>query len=100
MGQALSRLDARLTSSGRQRGGMIMQRFTVLSVMLSALVLPLSAQAQFDHEHQAWTELLKKHIVVSEGGTASHVRYAALAADSDALKSYLSALSKVGQDEF
>jgi len=79
---------------------MIMQRFTVLSVMLSALLLPFSAQAQFDHQHQAWTELLKKHVVVSDGGAASQMRYAALVADSDALKAYLSALSKIRQDEF
>jgi Protein of unknown function, DUF547 len=60
-----------------------------------------SAAAQgFDHEHKAWTALLKKHVVLLDGGKASQVRYAAFAQDRPALKSYLAALSKVTQREF
>ena len=46
-----------------------------------AAALPIgSAAAQgFDHEHQAWTALLKKHVVLIDGGKASQVRYAELA---------------------
>ena len=59
-----------------------------------------SVHAQFDHQHQAWNDVLKKHLVVIDGGKASQVRYAALAKDRDALKSYLDALSKVTLQEF
>ena len=65
------------------------------------LALPfVSAHAQFDHQHKAWSELLKKHVVVIDGGKASQVRYAALARDREALKAYLASLSKVSAAEF
>ena len=65
------------------------------------LLLPVSwAVAQFDHQHKAWTELLKKHVVVIDGGKASQVHYAALARDRDLLKAYLAMLSDVTQQEF
>jgi hypothetical protein len=61
----------------------------------------LSAAAQsFDHEHKAWTALLKKHVVLVDGGKASQVRYAGFRQDRAALKDYLDALSKVPQSEF
>lgn len=68
--------------------------------MLLVMLLPFSAHAQFDHRHMAWGELLKKHVVVIDGGKASQVRYAELAGDRDALKSYLASLSKVSEPEF
>ena len=72
--------------------------------LLAALVLvaaPLGAAvAQFDHSHAAWTVLLKKHVVVIEGGKASQVRYAELAKDRAQLKAYLDGLSKVTEAEF
>ena len=69
--------------------------------LLIALVLSIgSAQAQFDHEHQAWTALLKKHVVLVDGGNASQVRYAGFQQDRASLKGYLGALSKVAPTEF
>ena len=74
---------------------------SLLIAMLGVLALPLaSAQAQFDHEHQAWTALLKKHVVLVDGGKASRVRYAGFQQDRAALKGYLDALSKVTPAEF
>src|SRR5262249_20603062 len=60
-----------------------------------------SAGAQgFDHEHKAWTALLKKHVVLIEGDRASRVHYDGFAADRAALKSYLDALAAVRRGEF
>ena len=58
------------------------------------------AQAQFDHGHSAWTALLKKHVVLLDGGKASQVRYAGFQQDRGALKGYLESLSKVTPQEF
>jgi len=72
----------------------------ILFTLLFA-ALPLSASAQaFDHDHQAWAALLKKHVVLIDGGKASQLRYAALAQERPALKSYLASLSKVSAQEF
>lgn len=70
-------------------------------IALLASVLASSAIAQgFDHEHKAWTALLRKHVVLVDGGKASQVRYAGFRQDRAALKSYLDALSSVTQAEF
>ena len=64
----------------------------------SACCLPALALAQaaaFDHSHAAWNALLKKHVVLLDGGKASQVRYAGMAADRVALKAYLAQLSAV-----
>jgi hypothetical protein len=57
------------------------------------------AQA-FDHSHQAWEALLKKNVVLRDGGKASLVRYAAMAQDRAALREYLDSLGRVGEAEF
>ncbi len=60
-----------------------------------------SANAQsFDHSHAAWSALLKKHVVLVDGGKASQVRYAQFAGDRAALKAYLEALSAVPEAQF
>jgi hypothetical protein len=65
------------------------------------LALPFAAKAQsFDHDHKAWSALLKKHVVLIDGGKASQVRYAGFAQDRSDLKAYLATLSKVPQAEF
>ena len=46
----------------------------------------LSAFAQFDPQHKAWTALLKKHVVLIDGGKASQVRYAEIPKDRAALR--------------
>jgi hypothetical protein len=69
--------------------------------VLTCLMLPWGAAlAQFDHQHQAWTALLKKHVVLIDGGKASQVRYAEFAKDRAALKTYLDTLSKVSEQDF
>jgi Protein of unknown function, DUF547 len=60
---------------------------------------PATAQA-FDASHAAWTTLLKKHVVLVDGGKASQVRYAGMATDRAALKAYLDSLSAVSQASF
>jgi hypothetical protein len=67
---------------------------------LLACFITANAAAQFDHEHKAWTALLKKHVVLVDGGKASQARYAGFQQDRAALKSYLDSLSKVTQAEF
>ena len=67
----------------------------------SACSLPALAQtAAFDHGHAAWTALLKKHVVLLDGGKASQVRYAGMAADRASLKAYLAQLSAVSPAAF
>lgn len=69
--------------------------------MLAGLILPFgTAQVQFDHQHTAWTALLKKHVVLVDDGKASRVHYAGLARDRAALKAYLDTLSKVAERDF
>lgn len=66
-----------------------------------ALLLSGGAAAQgFDHEHSAWTALLRKHVVLLDGARASQVRYAGFQQDRGALKSYLELLSNVTPQEF
>ena len=71
-------------------------------MLLSAIAFfALSANAQtFDHSHAAWSALLKKHVVLVDGGKASQVRYAEFARDRAALKAYLDRLSAVAEADF
>jgi uncharacterized protein DUF547 len=66
-------------------------------LILAGLLLSGAAHA-FDH--QPWNGLLKKHVVVLEGGKASQVRYAGMAQDRAALRAYLASLSKATEAEF
>lgn len=68
-----------------------------------ALLAAPGAHAQataFDHSHAAWSALLKKHVVVIDGGRTSQLRYAAMAADRAALTAYLDSLSAVSAAAF
>jgi hypothetical protein len=70
-------------------------------IALGAQLLSVGAAAQeFDHEHAAWTALLKRHVVLIDGGKASRVRYTGFQQDRGALRSYLDALSKVTPQQF
>lgn len=72
-----------------------------LLLFLVALSLSLAAQAQsFDHSHAAFTALLKKHVVVIDGGKASKVKYVDLKKDQPQLKAYLDTLSAVSEADF
>jgi hypothetical protein len=75
----------------------------VAAACTALAIAPAPALAQagaFDHEHAAWTALLKKHVVVLRGGQASQVRYGAFAGDRAALKAYLDTLSAVPEATF
>src|SRR5262245_35176971 len=85
---------------GGRRGRGRTARVKRLAAVLAVVALPFGAFAQFDHSHAAWTALLKKHVVLIEGGKASQVRYAALALDRSELRAYLDGLSKVSEAEF
>jgi hypothetical protein len=69
--------------------------------LLALLALPAGgANDQFDHEHKAWDALLKKHVVLIEGGRASQVRYGGFQQERGALKRYLESLSSVTPQAF
>ena len=73
-----------------------MRKFGFLLLFLAG-----SALAQgFDHSHKAFDSLLKKHVVLVDGGKASQVRYVDFARDRAALKAYLDVLSAVPEAEF
>ncbi|MFM8901433.1 MAG: DUF547 domain-containing protein [Burkholderiales bacterium] len=76
-----------------------LRRRAVLALSLAAVTQPLFAQS-FDHQHAAWSALLKKHVVLLGGGKASQVRYAGFSADQASLRSYLAALSSVNAAMF
>ena len=69
LGRAVPRLDARRKS---------------LSVCLRTW--SQRRVAAFDHSHAAWDALLRKHVVLLDGGKASQLRYAGIAQDRAALK--------------
>lgn len=73
-----------------------MKRCALLFVFL---LLPLAAGA-FDHTHQAWTDLLRQHVVLKDGGVASQLRYARLARERAELEGYLHSLSQVPAPQF
>jgi hypothetical protein len=67
--------------------------------LLAVLALARPALA-FDHSHQTWSALLKKHVVLMDGGKASRLDYAAIAQERAALRGYLDGLARVSQAEF
>lgn len=66
-------------------------------LLLLAIAAPAPA---FDHYHQAWGGLLKKHVVLLDGGRASRLDYTGVAKDRAILRGYLESLSQVSQSEF
>jgi hypothetical protein len=78
-----------------------MARIIAVVFSVLALIAHGAAAAQgFDHSHKAWDALLKKNVVLLQGGKASQVRYADFAKERAALKAYLDSLSKVTEAEF
>ncbi|HYG54951.1 MAG TPA: DUF547 domain-containing protein [Burkholderiales bacterium] len=65
--------------------------------LVSLLLFPLACLAM---DHGAWDALLKKHVVVLDGGRASQVDYSAFARERASLKRYLDSLSAVPEREF
>ncbi len=54
----------------------------------------------FDHSHDAWDGLLKRHVVLISEGNASQLDYAGMLADRATLEPYLETLSAVTDDEY
>jgi hypothetical protein len=71
----------------------------LLLATATTLALPVWAQS-FDHIHSAWAELLRKHVVLLDGGRASQLRYSAMTSNRPALKNYLATLSAITQAQF
>ena len=69
-------------------------------VAIFAVVLAAQGALAFDHDHKAWAGLVEKHVVVLEGGKASRVDYAGMAARRQDLKRYLESLSAASRNEF
>ena len=74
--------------------------FSWSTILLLVAILFAPVAHAFDHTHVAWTALLKKHVVLVDGGKASKLNYAAIAQDRPALKTYLDTLSKVQPTEY
>ena len=71
-----------------------------LAASLSGLAVPTHAQtASFDHQHAAWTALLRKHVRLIRG-QATQVAYAGFKADRAPLKAYLASLSALTSATF
>ncbi len=94
---------ARTTPGHLTRRRWLLGQGAALVVLGAGGSRPAQAQLQaqaLDHSHAAWTELLKKHVLVQRGGQASQVRYAAFATERPALKAYLDTLAAVGEAAF
>jgi hypothetical protein len=76
------------------------RRHLLAAGALLVLAPSVRAQSAFDHGHTAFTALLKKHVVLLDGGKASQLRYAGMAADAAALKAYTDSLSGVSAASF
>ncbi len=71
------------------------------AALFTTTLMTITASAQsFDHSHAAFSALLKKHVVLVEGGKTSKVNYVEFGKDRATLKSYLDAVSKVSEAEF
>lgn len=71
----------------------------LISLLMLTFGSAASAQS-FDHSHTALTALLKRHVVVVDGGKTTKVKYTDLKKDQPQLKTYLDSLSKVPEAEF
>ncbi|HEX6530351.1 MAG TPA: DUF547 domain-containing protein [Burkholderiales bacterium] len=71
-----------------------------MAARVAILVLALLAWPAQAFDHQAWDSLLKKHVVLREGGKASQLDYAGVAAEREPLRAYLSSVSAVKEAEF
>jgi hypothetical protein len=84
----------------RMKSRPIARALAAVTMVAGLLAVPFVNAQGFDHAHKAWDALVKKHVVVLQGGKASQVRYADFAKDRAALKAYLDSLSKVTEAQF
>ena len=74
--------------------------------LLTALFLLAASYSQtsfansFDHQHQAFTDILSNYVVVTSNQQQSSVNYAALAENRTELDAYLASLSAVSKAEY
>jgi hypothetical protein len=71
-----------------------------MAARLALAVLLFAAVPCLAFEHAAWDALLKKYVVLLDGGRVSQVRYDAMAKERAALRGYLQSLSTIGEKEF
>ena len=72
-----------------------------LTIAFATMLFSAFASAQtFDHSHAAFTNLLKKHVILVEGGKTSKVKYADFKKEEAQLKAYLDSLSSVKEADF
>lgn len=86
-----------------RRENLVRMLSLVSAPVVATLALPHAAQAQvhaFDHNHQAWTALLRRHVRLTRQGSASQLHYAGMKADRAALTAYLNTLSSVSKPAF
>jgi Protein of unknown function, DUF547 len=74
--------------------------FKFFATFVFALASTFASAQAFDDSHAAFTALLKKHVVVKDGGKSSQVNYVELGKDRAALKIYLDSLSAVTDADF
>lgn len=79
---------------------MISRRRLLLGAGALGGVNATGAPSGFDHNYNAWSQLLQRHVVLLRDGKASQVRYAGMAADRTALKRCLQSLSVVEPSAF
>lgn len=72
--------------------------FGKLLLFVSLMFAGISAVQAFDH--QLWDDLLKRHVVVIDGGQITQSDYAGFQSQRQDLKRYLDSLSAVTQTEF
>lgn len=79
-----------------------MQRRTIISIALSATLLPATTVfgQTFDHNYASWEALLKKHVRWLPDNKQSRANYKGFAADRAELKQVLDSLSAVTQAQF
>jgi len=77
----------------------LMVASAVVAAVATSFTSSVNAQT-FDNSHASFTALLKKHVVVIDGGKSSQVRYAELQKDRALLKAYLATLSAVNETTF
>jgi hypothetical protein len=70
-----------------------------LALAAFALAATLPAWG-LDHLHKQWDELLRKHVVYIQDGTASRVDYAGFMKDRDLLRQVLDSYEAVNRNEF
>jgi len=72
--------------------------FATLAAWL--LMIAATSALAFDHTHATWDGLLKQNVVLISQGNASQLRYGELQRQHAALKTYLAALSAVGEADY